>query len=202
MLSKPAMDCLNLITVDDFKVLNRIPRVMKVPGVISEFEDTPAAACTVPPIPVERRIIVSNQLPIRCYRDSSANKWCFELDSDSLVLQLKDGFPPDTEVCYVGTIKAEIEFKDQEDISQILFDKFRCLPVFLNVELQNKFYHGFCKHYLWPLFHYMLPLSPTHSARFDGSQWQAYVMANKMFADKVVEVLNPDEDSVGFTIII
>ncbi|XP_065848862.1 probable alpha,alpha-trehalose-phosphate synthase [UDP-forming] 11 [Euphorbia lathyris] len=198
MLSKSVMDCLNLITVDDFKVLNRIPRVMKVPGVISEFEDIPAAAAggMLPPISVERRIIVSNQLPIRSYRDSSTNKWCFELDNDSLYLQLKDGFPPNTEVYYVGTLKAEIELKDQEDISQLLFDKFRCLPVFLNIDLHNKFYHGFCKHYLWPLFHYMLPLSPIHSARFDRSQWQAYVMANKLFADKVVEVLNPDEDSV------
>ena len=47
---------------------------------------------------------------------------------------------------------------------------------------------GFCKQQLWPLFHYLLPLSPTASGRFDLELWQAYVKANKAFADKLVEV--------------
>lgn len=47
---------------------------------------------------------------------------------------------------------------------------------------------GFCKQQLWPLFHYLLPLSPTASGRFDPELWQAYVKANKAFADKLVEV--------------
>ena len=48
---------------------------------------------------------------------------------------------------------------------------------------------GFCKQQLWPLFHYLLPLSPTASGRFDPELWQAYVKANKAFADKLVEVM-------------
>ncbi|CAN6448643.1 unnamed protein product [Victoria cruziana] len=42
----------------------------------------------------------------------------------------------------------------------------------------------------------MLPLCPDHGERFDRSLWQAYVSANKKFADKVVEVINPDDDYV------
>ncbi len=38
---------------------------------------------------------------------------------------------------------------------------------------------GFCKQQLWPLFHYLLPLSPASSGRFDPDLWQAYVKANK-----------------------
>lgn len=49
---------------------------------------------------------------------------------------------------------------------------------------------GFCKQQLWPLFHYLLPLSPTASGRFDPELWQAYVKANKAFADKLVEVIS------------
>lgn len=84
----------------------------------------------------------------------------------------------------------------QEEVSQILLEKFCCVPTFLPSEIHNRFYHGFCKHYLWPLFHYMLPVSPSQGARFDRSQWQAYVLANKIFADKVTEVINQDEDYV------
>lgn len=39
---------------------------------------------------------------------------------------------------------------------------------------------GFCKQQLWPLFHYLIPLSPTSSGRFDPVLWQAYVKANKV----------------------
>ena len=39
---------------------------------------------------------------------------------------------------------------------------------------------GFCKQQLWPLFHYMLPLSPMSVGRFNLELWQAYVKANKV----------------------
>ena len=38
---------------------------------------------------------------------------------------------------------------------------------------------GFCKQQLWPLFHYLLPLSPNSMGRFNPELWQAYVKANK-----------------------
>ncbi|KAJ8750664.1 hypothetical protein K2173_015845 [Erythroxylum novogranatense] len=197
MLSN-CMECLNLISVDDFRVLNRLPRLMNVPGVISEFEDAleGSSGSELSSLPKERRIVVANQLPVRVSRDEYTKDWNFELDKDNILLQLKDGFPPDTEVWYVGSLIADIDENDKQRVSQLLFDNCRCVPVFLPTDLQNKFYHGFCKHYLWPLFHYMLPMSPSHGARFDRSLWQAYVSANRKFADKVVEVLNPDEDSV------
>lgn len=46
---------------------------------------------------------------------------------------------------------------------------------------------GFCKQQLWPLFHYVLPMSPNSTGRFDSDLWQAYVKANKIFSDKVSE---------------
>jgi hypothetical protein len=39
---------------------------------------------------------------------------------------------------------------------------------------------GFCKQLLWPLFHYILPVSPSSAGRFDLEFWQAYVKANKV----------------------
>ncbi|XP_031255202.1 probable alpha,alpha-trehalose-phosphate synthase [UDP-forming] 11 [Pistacia vera] len=200
MISRSSLDLLNLISFDNFDALNRIPRVMTVPGVISEVEKTDE---TTSPVGLnddmeavqERRIIVSNQLPLRAFRDENG-RWAFEFDQDSLVLQLKDGFSPDVEVLYIGGLKAEIDAADHDEVSQVLLDKFKCVPTFLPPDVHNKFYHGFCKHYLWPLFHYLLPLTPSHGARFDRAEWQAYVSANKVFADKVMEVINPDEDYV------
>jgi hypothetical protein len=39
---------------------------------------------------------------------------------------------------------------------------------------------GFCKQQLWPLFHYVLPMSPSSAGRFNSELWQAYVKANKV----------------------
>ncbi|KAI7737013.1 hypothetical protein M8C21_032545, partial [Ambrosia artemisiifolia] len=184
MLSRSSFNLLNL---DDYSVYScvtdrpRIPRIMTVPGILSEFEDNNNNHNNISGKPereteqsdvvssvTDRRIIVSNQLPVKGYKDKETNKWVFESDPDSLVLQLKSGFGPDVECIYVGSLPGDIIIDpvDQEE------------------------------HYLWPLFHYMLPVTRTHGVRFDRVAWQAYVSANKVFADKVMEVINPDEDYV------
>ncbi|XP_077238245.1 putative alpha,alpha-trehalose-phosphate synthase [UDP-forming] 9 [Tasmannia lanceolata] len=204
MMSRSCANLLDLVSGEDFpnlgRTINRLPRVMTVPGIISDFENDDSRSDesdeVVSSVALERRIIVSNQLPLRAHREPSGATWRFEWDQDALVLQLKDGFPSDVEAIYVGCLKADVDLSQQDEIAQLLYEKFRCVPTFLPAEIQNKFYHGFCKHHLWPLFHYMLPLSPNHGARFDRSMWQAYVSANKIFADKVMEVINPDEDYV------
>ncbi|KAL6534742.1 putative alpha,alpha-trehalose-phosphate synthase 11 UDP-forming [Orobanche gracilis] len=203
MLSR---SCFNLLNLDDYTMdRTRIPRVISVPGIIDDFEDATGISVdeglqsdAVSSLSPERRIIVANKLPLKCCRKDSSDgkKWFFDWDKDDLVLQLKDAFPPDVEVLYVGSLGADVDPLDQEEVAQLLFDKFKCVPTFLPLDLINKFYHGFCKHYLWPLFHYMLPLTPDHGVRFDKTMWQAYVSVNKIFADKVMEVINPDEDYV------
>ncbi|KAK2990853.1 hypothetical protein RJ640_016171 [Escallonia rubra] len=174
-----------------------LPRVMTVPGIISDVEgygsndgDSDVTSSH------ERKIIVANMLPLLAQRNAETAKWSFSLDKDSLLLQMKDGFSPETEVIYVGSLKVEIDASEQEEVAQKLLDDFNCVPTFLPYDLQKKFYYGFCKQQLWPLFHYMLPMCPDHGERFDRVLWQAYVSANKIFADKVMEVVNPEEDSI------
>ncbi|CAK7344664.1 unnamed protein product, partial [Dovyalis caffra] len=192
-------DSLDMISVNDFRVVDRIPRVMNVPGVFSEFEvgEHDDEGVTSPVVSKPRRIIVANQLPLKGYRNQETKGWFFELDSDSLVLHLQDGFPANSEVWYVGLLRVDVEKEDQDEVANLLFYKFKCVPVFLTDDQENKYYHGFCKHYLWPLFHYMLPLSPSHGGvRFDRSLWEGYIVVNRIFANKVTEILRPDEDSV------
>ncbi|XP_044488299.1 probable alpha,alpha-trehalose-phosphate synthase [UDP-forming] 9 isoform X2 [Mangifera indica] len=176
-----------------------LPRVMTVPGIISDLdgygnneEDSDVSSSSGH----ERKIIVANMLPLHSKRDTESGKWCFSLDKDSLLLHLKDGFSLETEFIYVGSLKVDIDQSEQEEVAQKLLEDFNCVPTFLPSDLQRKFYLGFCKQQLWPLFHYMLPMCPEHGDRFDRLLWQAYVSANKLFADKVMEVINPDNDYV------
>ncbi|RLN23601.1 putative alpha,alpha-trehalose-phosphate synthase [Panicum miliaceum] len=195
--------------------LKRMSRVMTVPGTLSELdgedESEPAATSSVASdvpssVAADRMIVVSNQLPVVARRRPDGRGWSFWWDEDSLLLQLRDGIPDEMEVLFVGSLRADVPIAEQEEVSQALLDRFRCAPVFLPDHLYDRFYHGFCKRQLWPLFHYMLPFSSSASAattssspgdgRFDRSAWEAYVLANKFFFEKVVEVINPEDDYV------
>ncbi|XP_022715736.1 probable alpha,alpha-trehalose-phosphate synthase [UDP-forming] 7 [Durio zibethinus] len=177
----------------------QLPRVMTVPGVISELDDDQANSVTsdVPSSIIQDRIIiVANQLPVKAKRRPDNKGWSFSWDDDSLLLQLKDGLPEEMEVLYVGSLKVDVDPNEQDDVSQLLLDRFKCVPAFLPPDILTKFYHGFCKQHLWPLFHYMLPFSANHGGRFDRSLWEAYVAANKIFSQRVIEVINPEDDYV------
>ncbi|XP_015941949.1 alpha,alpha-trehalose-phosphate synthase [UDP-forming] 5 [Arachis duranensis] len=201
MVSRSYSNLLELTSCDSptfSREKKRLPRVATVAGVLSELDDeaSNSAGSDAPSsISQDRMIIVGNQLPLKAQRKDDGT-WDFTWDEDSLLLQLKDGLGEDVETIYIGCLKEEIEPSEQDDVAQNLLDTFKCVPTFLPPELFTKFYHGFCKQHLWPLFHYMLPLSPDLGGRFDRSLWQAYVSVNKIFADKVMEVISPDDDFV------
>ncbi|KAL3619456.1 Sesquithujene synthase A [Castilleja foliolosa] len=175
----------------------KLARVATVSGVLSELDDenrSNGGSDAPSSISQDRMIIVGNQLPLLAHKTDKG--WDFTWDDDSLLLQLKDGLGEDTDVIYIGCLKEQIDVSEQDEVSQMLLDNFKCVPAFIPPELFSKFYHGFCKQHLWPLFHYMLPLSPDLGGRFDRALWQAYVSVNKIFADKVMEVISPDDDYV------
>ncbi|CAK9137462.1 unnamed protein product [Ilex paraguariensis] len=183
------------------RMTQRIPRIMTVPGIMSDIDDDPSeSVCSDPSSSVQRYriIIVANQLPIMAQRKTDNSKgWIFSWDENSLLLQLKDGLGDDEiEVIYVGCLKEEIHPNEQDEVSQILLESYKCVATFLPPDLFTRYYHGFCKQQLWPLFHYMLPLSPDLGGRFNRSLWQAYVSVNKIFADRIMEVINPEDDFV------
>ncbi|OIW05979.1 hypothetical protein TanjilG_11666 [Lupinus angustifolius] len=181
------------------KERRRMPRVMTVPGIISELDDDQAVSVSSDnpsTISTDRMIIVANQLPLKAKRREDNKGWSFSWNEDSLLLQLKDGLPDEMEVLYVGSLRVDIDPAEQDDVSQYLLDKFKCVPTFLPPDVLEKFYDGFCKRQLWPLFHYMLPFTTNKSHRFDRSLWEAYVLANKLFFQKVVEIINPEDDYI------
>ncbi|GFR42321.1 hypothetical protein Agub_g3228 [Astrephomene gubernaculifera] len=141
-----------------------------------------------------RLIIVSNHLPLRVKRGASG--WEFEWDEDALVGQAKEGIPTDLEVMYVGSLPVDVAVEEQDAVAAEVKRLYNCCPVFMEKDVKEKFYKGCCKQQMWPLFHYVLPMSPESSGRFDQEMWQAYVKANKVFCEKVVEESATDTDYV------
>ncbi|KAI4336117.1 hypothetical protein L6164_014686 [Bauhinia variegata] len=200
MVARSCMNLLDLVSGDilDFPPSPRaLPRVMTVPGVISDVDGKERRDDDLSALSLEysqKIIVVANNLPLNAQKDQKSGRWCFSYDEDSIFWQLKDGLPSKT-VVYVGSLNVDVDASEQDKVSLELMEKFNCLPTFLPSDLQKQFYNGFCQQTLWPLFHYMLPMYPDCS-RFDRSLWQAYVSANKIFADKVSEVINSECDYV------
>jgi trehalose 6-phosphate synthase/phosphatase len=152
----------------------------------------------------QRVIIVCNSLPLKMRHDpegsaARGHSWHFESDPDSIYGQSSAGILSGTsveKVIFLGGLGSEVELFEQDAVAADISERFNCIPVFLGEELKAKHYKGFCKQFLWPLMHYVLPMSPQSPARYNKTNWQGYLAANKRFADKVVEVLNADGDFV------
>ncbi|KAG6691352.1 hypothetical protein I3842_10G061100 [Carya illinoinensis] len=125
MMSRSYTNLLDLAS-GNFPVMGRekkrLPRVMTVPGVISELDDdqTNSVTSDVPSSVVQDRIIiVANQLPVKAKRRPDNKGWSFSWDDDSLLLHLKDGLPEDMEVLYVGSLRVD-ELKQQFEGKTVL----------------------------------------------------------------------------------
>lgn len=145
--------------------------------------------------PGQKIIVVANFLPVRAQKDESGT-WCFSSTDDSIYLQLKEGVSSETDVTYVGSLPFEVEPSERVKVARELRRKFNFCPVFLPPNVKKYFYNGFCKQYLWPLFHYMLPRTPAYCNQYDRSLWEAYVEANRLFAETVFQLLSVDDDYV------
>ncbi|KAJ6999256.1 hypothetical protein NC653_010059 [Populus alba x Populus x berolinensis] len=120
----------------------QLPRVMTVPGVISELDDD--AVSDVPSSVVQdRMIIVANQMPVKAKRRPDNKGWSFSWDEDSLLLHLKDGLPEDMEVLYVGSLRADVDLSEQDDVSQVLLDRLIVFRHFYLLIFCQSFIMGF-----------------------------------------------------------
>ncbi|CAN6274145.1 unnamed protein product [Urochloa humidicola] len=195
----PSLSCHNLLDLaaaDEVPLPSptplRLPRVMSVAA-------SPASPTSPSPTAPPRRVIVSHRLPLRAAPDAASPfGFAFSVDTGTVAYQLRSGLPSNAPVLHIGTLPAAAAEAASDELSNYLLANFSCLPVYLPSDLHHRFYHGFCKHYLWPLLHYLLPLTPSSlgGLPFQRTLYHSFLSANRAFADRLTEVLSPDEDLV------
>ncbi|KAG8056827.1 hypothetical protein GUJ93_ZPchr0002g24997 [Zizania palustris] len=157
----------------------------------------------IPPAPENnpRSIVVSHKLPLKAIPDEgSPFGFAFSLTGEEHAMQLSHGLRPGP-VLFVGTLPPEAaSLEPSDELDDYLLDNYSCIPVFLTAAVHEEFYVGFCKRYLWPRLHYLLPHTPVamRGIHFDTDMYRSYVLANKSFADRVIEVLSPDDGDLVF----
>jgi trehalose 6-phosphate synthase/phosphatase len=65
---------------------------------------------------------------------------------------------------------------------------FEVEPIFVDSKTYNKYYNGFCNATIWPLFHYFPSI-----VEFDEGTFRAYEEVNRIFADKLLTFLQPND---------
>jgi len=138
---------------------------------------------------IERRmkkiIIVSNRLPVSITH--SNNEITVVPSSGGLATGLKS-YHSQKDSIWVGWPGI---ITDEETVKQKVIKKLEtehCVPVFLTEQLVEQYYDGYSNTTIWPLFHYF-----TEYAKFNDLFWSSYVKVNQMFADIIVQKIEPND---------
>lgn len=143
-----------------------------------------------------RLILVSNRLPFRITEKKGEIQ--FSPSSGGLVSSIKSyiqktnesiGFSKENFPVWIGTSDiAEKKFKVGIQSGSVFHEDFELAPVFIPTSTNDKFYNGFCNDMVWPLFHYF----PSY-AKFTDDYYEAYVEANTIFCEKILEIYKPND---------
>jgi trehalose 6-phosphate synthase/phosphatase len=107
----------------------------------------------------------------------------------------------DYQAHWVGTVTTHPPITREEDKQAVreLLESMSCYPLFLDKEMSNAHYYGFCKQVLWPAFHNIdildLNIQEQHSwdqASLD-TWWRAYQEVNQAFCNTMLEVIQPND---------
>lgn len=124
-------------------------------------------------------IVVSNRLPVSI--TSVDDQWEVHLSSGGLASAL-NGAQKEIPFTWVGWPGASFFPHQKEEITQALAPK-KLVPIFINKEQEEHYYHAICNSYLWPLFHYF-----TEQLSLFNESWRFYEEVNQIFADKILEI--------------
>jgi trehalose 6-phosphate synthase/phosphatase len=138
-----------------------------------------------------RLIVVSNRLPFQL---TEKNKKVQLKESDGgLVSALKSYFERENlkniqSKWWIGSAdfpeKRWTTFQSQKPPK----GSFEVEPIFLDTKLYGRYYNGFCNATIWPLFHYFPSM-----VEFDEATFQAYEEVNKIFTEKLLSFLKPND---------
>ena len=145
-----------------------------------------------------RVVIVAKQLPVRTTRTAAGQWTCQWEDTRNFLSALAVLHTHDQiDVKWVGCPNTDtpVLLEQQEEYEDLLFD-YDCIPVFVQPSLYDRFFHGFCKSVLWPLFHYVMPKSNEHFGEMWDDHWQAYTAANSLYASVVTHAVETPTDMI------
>lgn len=130
---------------------------------------------------MQRIINVANRLPVIIGKTIT-------LSSGGIVSAIK-GVRKDYEMSWLGWPGDVIEgAKNKKHIKELLWKKYRCIPVCLDKKEIDGFYQGFSNSTLWPILHYR-----PHFVKYHNDWWRQYQEVNAKFANAAMKIAQKGE---------
>jgi trehalose 6-phosphate synthase/phosphatase len=98
----------------------------------------------------------------------------------------------DYDTLHIGWAGMDLNDDDKTKIQDLLYEKGKIVPIFLDAKQKRGHYEGYCKEILWPLLHYLVDGS---DGRIEKKYWADYKAVNQTFADTVVAHYRPGDIS-------
>ena len=131
-------------------------------------------------------IVVSNRLPVTLKR--TENGFDYKHSAGGLVTGLKS-INTRIEFKWFGNLSSEgLSDEDKKTIYQECTTKFNLYPIFIDPELNDNAYNGFCNGIAWPMLHYF-----SDDIVVTEKYYEAYQMYNKIFLDAIIKEASDDD---------
>lgn len=127
----------------------------------------------------QRLLTVANRLPVTIKK--SDGEYSYSQSSGGLVTGLS-GLPDSYEKLWIGWPGTDVPEEDVARVEQDILEKYGGVPLWINHDLMDLHYNGYCNGIVWPLFHYH-----ANDMIFEEEPWDAFVQVNKLFAKMVTE---------------
>ncbi|MFN7119847.1 MAG: bifunctional alpha,alpha-trehalose-phosphate synthase (UDP-forming)/trehalose-phosphatase [Saprospiraceae bacterium] len=140
---------------------------------------------------MKRLIIIANRLPIRAAYDDQKKPTFLEADGglvSAIKSYIEKGAHTYEEMLWAGSLEKQFQARFQEFQVQRIDNQYEMEAIFIDRNLYNNYYNGFCNSVLWPLFHYF----PSY-VDMEQTTFAAYEQVNKIFADKIAVIAQPDD---------
>ena len=133
-------------------------------------------------------IIVSHRLPISVSRDNEG-EYAFSPSPGGLPAGLKEVHAQENAV-WIGHPGLVCDAQSDADFKRlaVLLKKRKLVPVYIPAEIHDPFSKGMANGIIWPLLHYFF-----ETMAFSFKDWEAYVKANRIFAQAVLDIVKPGD---------
>lgn len=125
----------------------------------------------------QRLLTVANRLPVTIKKKDG--EYSYSQSSGGLVTGLS-GLPDTYDKLWIGWPGTDVPEEDVERVEQDILEQYGGVPLWINHELMDMHYNGFCNGILWPLFHYH-----ANEMVFEEEPWEAFVQVNKLFSEMI-----------------
>lgn len=132
-----------------------------------------------------RLLIVANRLPVEIIQTN--DHFEYTNSPGGLISGLQNS-ANEIDTVWIGWPGKPVLKKHQAKIAKDLYSKFQSLPVFLTPRQIDNHYFGFSNKTVWPLFHYF-----SDKSVFNKKYWKDYRTVNKLFADKTLKTVKPND---------